>query len=80
MTPGEVRELVNELGLRRGGRTVFVQELLDVALESAEVFGGQHRVAGRQAVLERVELRALFAGIGARAGRVSGVGAIDVGA
>jgi hypothetical protein len=44
------------------------------------VFGGEDGRAGRQAMAQRVERRALFTGFGARTGGMLGVGAVDGGA
>jgi len=68
--PGGVGKLVDELGLGRGGGVVLGEELLDVALEGGGVLGGEDGGAAGEAVLEGVEGRAEFAGMGAGAGGV----------
>jgi hypothetical protein len=78
--PGGVGEFVDELSFRWGGGLVLVEELLDVALEGGEVLGGEDGGAAGEAVLERVERGAEFAGGGAGAGGVLGVGAVYFGA
>ncbi len=78
--PGGVGELVDELGLGGGGGVVLGEELLEVVLVGGEILGGEDGGAAGEAVLEGVEGRAVFAGVGAGAGGVLGVGAVDGGA
>ncbi len=78
--PGGVGEFLDELGFGGGGGLVFVGELGAVELVGSGVFGGQDGGAGGQAVGERVLRRTLFAGAGARAGRVLRIRAVDGGA
>ena len=78
--PGGVGEFLDELGFGGGGGLVFVEELLAVALVGGGVFGGQDGGAAGEAVAEGVERGALFAGFGARAGGVLGVGAVGASA
>jgi hypothetical protein len=80
LAPGDVGELVDELGFGGGGGAVLVEELLDVAVEGGQVLGGQYGSLGCQAMLDRIERRALFAGFGARAGGTARVRTIDSGA
>ncbi len=63
----------------RGG-LVFVDELAAVFLVSDWILRGQDGGLGGQAVAEGVERGTLFTGVGARAGGMLGVGAIDGGA
>jgi hypothetical protein len=44
LLPGDVGELVDDLGL--GGGAVLVEELLDVAVEGGQVLGGQDSSLG----------------------------------
>ena len=60
-----------------GGGLVFVEELAAVGLVGGGVFGGEDGGGGGEAVAEGVQRRTLFAGFGARAGGVLGVGAVD---
>lgn len=78
--PSGVREFVDELGLGGGGGAVLIEKLLEVALEGGRVLGGQDGGLSGQAMPERVQRRSLLAGLGAGAGRIPGVGAIDGGA
>ena len=80
LAPREVGELVDKLGFGWRGRMVFVEELLNVAIEGGRVFGRKDRILGGEAMFDRVELRPLFTGFGARAGGALGVRAIDGGA
>lgn len=72
-----VGELLDELGFGGGSGFVFIEELAAVLFVRARVFGRQDGCSGREAVGEGVERRTLFAGFGARAGGMLGVGAID---
>ena len=78
--PGGVDQFLNELSFGGGGGLVFVEELAAVGFISGGIFGGKDDGLGGEAVAEGVEGRALFAGFGARAGGVLGVGVIDGGA
>jgi len=68
------------VSFRGSGGLVFVGELAAVLLVGGRIFGGQDRGVGGEAVAERVLRRTLFAGAGARAGGVLGVGAVGGGA
>ena len=46
LAPGDVRDLVDELGLGGRGGAEFVEELLDVAMECSQVFGGEDGILG----------------------------------
>lgn len=78
--PGGISEFVDELDFGGGGRLVFIQKLLDVASESGRVLRGEDGGAGGEAMAQRVERRALLAGLGARAGGELGIGPICGGA
>ena len=80
LAPREVGDLVDKLGFGWRGRMVFVEELLDVAIEGGRVFGRKDGILGGEAMFDRVEFRALFAGFCARSGGALGVRAIDGGA
>ncbi|MBV9769590.1 MAG: hypothetical protein JOZ32_08470 [Bryobacterales bacterium] len=49
-TPGRIGHFMDELGFGGGGRFVFIEELLDMKLESGRVFGGENGSAGGQAM------------------------------
>ena len=74
------KKIADDCGFMRGEATEIVEKLLDMALISGRIFGGQDGGLGCQAMAERVERRVLFAGFGTRAGGMLGVGAIDGGA
>ena len=78
--PGGVGHFVDQLSLGGIGGLAVIEKLLDVALVGFGVLGGQDGGAGGEAVAESVLRRALFAGFGARAGGVGGVGAVGGGA
>jgi len=65
------------MGFGGCGGLVFVEELAAVGFVGGAVLGGEDGRGGGEAVAEGVERGALFAGIGARTGRVLGVGAVD---
>jgi len=46
MTPGDVGDLVEELGLGGRGGAEFVEELLDVAMEGGQVLSGEDGILG----------------------------------
>jgi hypothetical protein len=56
---------------------VFVEELAAVALMGRGIFGGQDGRVSGESVAECVDRGTLFAGFGASAGGVLGVGAVD---
>ena len=78
--PGGVGEFLGELGFGGSGGLIFVEELAAVALIGGEVLGSQDGGLAGKAVGEGVLRRPLFAGGGAGAGGMLGVGAIDGGA
>lgn len=47
LTPGGIGEVVDQVGLGGSGGAVFIEELLDVALEGGEVLSGQDGGFGR---------------------------------
>jgi len=75
--PGSVGEFLNEVGFSGGGGFEVVVKLAAVVLVGGCVFGGEDRGLSGKAVAQSVERRTLFAGIGARAGGMLGIGAID---
>jgi hypothetical protein len=75
--PGGVGEFLDKMSFSCVGWLVFVAELAAVLIEGGAIFGGQDGGAGGQSVTECVTRRTLLAGIGARAGGMFGVGAID---
>ena len=54
LTPGSVGELVDQVRFGGSGRTIFLDELLHVAIVGVEVFGGEHGGVSSEAVGERV--------------------------
>ncbi|HTS49572.1 MAG TPA: hypothetical protein VMH05_16580 [Bryobacteraceae bacterium] len=78
--PGGVGQFLSELRFGWSRRAVFVDELAAVLLVSSLIFGGQNRSAAQQAVAEGVLGRARFTFLGAGAGGMLGIGAIDGGA
>ena len=78
--PGGVSDFMDQLSLGGVGRFVVIEKLLDVALVGYGVLSGRDGGAGGEAVVESVLRRALFAGFGAGAGGVLGVGAVNGGA
>ena len=78
--PGGVGEFLDEMSFGCRGGLVFVDELAAVLLVSDWILHGQDGGLGGQAVAKGVERGTLFAGAGARAGGMLGVGAIDGGA
>ena len=79
-TPGGVGDFVDQLSLGGGGGLILIEKLLEVALVGFGVLGGQDSGLGSETMAQRVAGRTLFAGFGARAGGVLGVGAVDSGA
>ena len=75
--PGGVGEFLDEMSFGCRGGLIFFEELPAVLVEGVAIFRWQKGAAGGQAMAERVARRTLFAGIGARAGGMFGVGAID---
>ena len=68
---------MDELGFGWRCRLVFVQELAAMGFVGVSVLGGENGRGGGKAMAQGVERGALFAGLGAGAGGVLGVGAID---
>lgn len=75
--PGSVDEFLNQLRFGWSGGVVFVEEAAAMVFIGRRVFGGEDCGGGGQAVAQGVERRTLLAGIGARAGRVSGICPVD---
>ena len=76
-TPTGVGEFLDELGFDGVGGLVLVEKILAMLFESGRVFGGQDAGAGSESMAERVAGGPLFALVGAGAGRVLRVLAID---
>ena len=76
-TPGGIGELVDELGFGGRGGLIFVEELLEVSPVLGGVLGREDGGASAEAVAKSVERRAPFTGLGAGAGGVLSVGAVD---
>jgi hypothetical protein len=74
--PGGVSELLDKLGFGWSGGLVFGEKLAAVLLEGGWIFRRQDGRAS-QSMAKSVERRTLFTGLGARAGGVLGIGAID---
>ena len=71
---------MDQMSFGGGGGAVLIEKLLDVAPVGFGVLGGQDGGLGGQAVAQCVVGGTLFAGCGARAGGVEGVGAVGGGA
>jgi hypothetical protein len=75
--PGGVGDSLYEVLFGFGFGLVFEEEPLAVGLVSDQVIGGEDDGLAGESVAESVEGRTLFAGFGARAGGVLGIGAVD---
>ncbi len=78
--PGSVGERLHELIFEGALGLEVVEEAAGVAFVGSVVFGGQDDDVAGESMAEGVEGGTLFAGRGAGAGGVFGVGAIDAGA
>src|SRR5438067_6681153 len=78
--PGAVDQCLDELGFGGACGAVFAQERLGVALVGRVVLSGQDDGLASEAMAQSVEGGALFAGLGAGAGGLLGVRAVDGGA
>jgi hypothetical protein len=78
--PRSIHEFVDELGFGGCSGFVFVEEFAAMIFVSGAVFRAEEGGGGRQPVGQSILGRTLLAGLGARAGRVLGVGQVDRGA
>jgi len=78
--PGGVGERLNQLLFEGAGGLEVIEEAVGVALVSGVVLCGQNDGVAGEAMAEGVQLRALFAGVGAGAGGFLGIGLVDGGA
>ncbi len=74
--PGGIGEFLGEVGFGGCGGLVFIEELAAMALVGGGVLRGEDGGAAGESVGEGVARGALFAGGGAGAGGMEGVGAV----